>query len=130
MRRCTTTARAARRAPPAAAGRPGRRRVRGFNWAPATVLGVTLPALLVPDGRLRSRRWRAVAAMMAAAGTLLWMATMVASVVCVVLRFRSSHGVECQQLRWVAAGAAGAVAGLLAGSTLPQNTVLSGRLIC
>jgi hypothetical protein len=65
-----------------------------------------------------------------AAGTLLWMATMVASVVCVVLRFRSSRGVECQQLRWVAAGAAGAVAGLLAGSTLPQNTVLSGRLIC
>ena len=33
-----------------------------FNWAPATVLGVTLPALLVPDGRLRSPRWRVVAA--------------------------------------------------------------------
>ena len=27
-------------------------------WAPAIALGVTLPALLVPDGRLRSRRWR------------------------------------------------------------------------
>ncbi|HWD46226.1 MAG TPA: hypothetical protein VHM23_21380, partial [Actinomycetota bacterium] len=26
-------------------------------WAPAIALGVTLPALLVPDGRLRSRRW-------------------------------------------------------------------------
>jgi hypothetical protein len=26
-----------------------------YNWAPATVLGVVLPALLVPDGRLR---WR------------------------------------------------------------------------
>jgi hypothetical protein len=32
-----------------------------------------------------------------------------------VLRFRSSVGVERQQLRWVAAGAAGAVAGLLLG---------------
>ena len=31
-------------------------------WAPAIALGVTLPALLVPDGRLRSPRWRVVAA--------------------------------------------------------------------
>jgi hypothetical protein len=41
-----------------------------FNWAPATVLGVILPALLVPDGRLRSRRWRPVAAAGAAAAVL------------------------------------------------------------
>ena len=41
-----------------------------FNWAPATVLGVTLPALLVPDGRLRSRRWRPVAAAAVAGGAL------------------------------------------------------------
>jgi peptidoglycan/LPS O-acetylase OafA/YrhL len=33
--------------------------------------------------------------------------------VCVVLRFRSSRGVERQQMRWVAAGAAAAVGGLL-----------------
>jgi hypothetical protein len=139
-----------------------------FNWAPATVLGVTLPALLVPDGRLRSRRWRplaatamvaaalavvggglaparlqdlpianpfglagpagTVAAMLAAAGTLLWMATMVASLACVVLRFRSSVGVQRQQLRWVAAGAAAAVAGLLAGVAVPQDTVVSSIL--
>ena len=31
-------------------------------WAPSIALGVTLPALLVPDGRLRSPRWRVVAA--------------------------------------------------------------------
>jgi hypothetical protein len=31
-------------------------------WAPVIALGVTLPALLRPDGRLRSRRWRVVAA--------------------------------------------------------------------
>jgi hypothetical protein len=139
-----------------------------FNWAPATVLGVTLPALLVPDGRLLSRRWRAVAAtgvaaaalvvvgaglaparledtsianpfglagpagavaaMMAAAGVLLWMATMVASLACVVLRFRSARGVERQQLRWVAAGAAAAVAGLLTGVATPQNSVISSIL--
>jgi hypothetical protein len=139
-----------------------------LNWAPATVLGVTLPALLVPDGRLRSRRWRpvaatsvaaavlvvvgaglaparledlpianpfglagpagAVAAMLAGAGYLLWVATMVASLACVVLRFRASGGVERQQLRWVAAGAAAAVAGLLAGAAVPQDNVLSGVL--
>jgi len=139
-----------------------------FSWAPATVLGVTLPALLVPGGRLRSRRWRPVAAAavaaavlvplgsglaparledipisnpfglagpagsvagaVAAASTLLWIATMVASLACVVLRFRSSAGVERQQLRWVAAGAAAAVAGLLAGAAMPQGTVLSGVL--
>jgi hypothetical protein len=33
--------------------------------------------------------------------------------VCMVLRFRSSRGVERQQLRWVAAGAAAPVVGLL-----------------
>jgi hypothetical protein len=139
-----------------------------FSWAPATVLGVTLPALLVPDGRLRSRRWRAVAAagvaaaalvlvggglaparledlqianpfglagpagavaaMLAGAGFLLWAATMVASLACVVLRFRAAVGVERQQLRWVAAGAAAAVAGLLAGALAPQGTVISSIL--
>src|SRR5688572_1714405 len=31
-----------------------------FGWAPAIALGVTLPALLLPTGRLRSRRWRLV----------------------------------------------------------------------
>jgi hypothetical protein len=139
-----------------------------FSWAPATVLGVTLPALLVPDGRLRSRRWRpvaatsmvaavlvvvggglapaqledlpianpfglagpagAVAVLLANVGTLLWVATMVASLACVGLRFRSSVGVERQQLRWVAAGAAAAVAGLLGGAAVPQGIVLSGVL--
>jgi hypothetical protein len=33
-----------------------------YNWAPAIAFGITLPALLVPDGRLRSRRWRPVVA--------------------------------------------------------------------
>jgi two-component system NarL family sensor kinase len=33
-----------------------------FNWSPAVAFGITLPALLVPDGRLRSPRWRPVAA--------------------------------------------------------------------
>jgi hypothetical protein len=34
--------------------------VGDLAWAPAIALGVTLPALLLPDGRLRSRRWRVV----------------------------------------------------------------------
>jgi hypothetical protein len=139
-----------------------------FNWAAATVLGVTLPALLVPDGRLRSRRWRPVAAaamaagaltlvgsslaparledlpianpfglagpagdiasMLGAVGTLLWLATLVAALLCVVLRFRAARGVERQQLRWVAAGAAAAVAGLVGGAAAPQGTPLSSVL--
>jgi hypothetical protein len=45
---------------------------------------------------------------------------MVASLTCVVLRFRSSRGVERQQLRWVAAGAAAAVVGLLLGAFTPS----------
>jgi hypothetical protein len=139
-----------------------------FNWAAATVLGVTLPALLVPDGRLRSRRWRPVAAaavaagalalvgsslaptrledlpianpfglagpagdvagMLGAVGTLLWLATLVAALLCVVLRFRAARGVERQQLRWVAAGAAAAVAGLMSGAAAPQDTALASVL--
>jgi len=122
-------------------------------WAPAIALGVTLPLLLLPDGRLRSRRWRvavwasvagatlAMAAVFApgqltatpvanpfglagtagaAAGTLaeigafLHVGSLAAALACLVLRFRASRGVERQQLRWVAAGATGAVVGLLA----------------
>ncbi|HKQ02673.1 MAG TPA: hypothetical protein VJ735_20310, partial [Actinomycetes bacterium] len=128
-----------------------------FNWAPAVAFGITLPALLVPDGRLRSRRWRPVvaaaavgpvmglvansllpgqlqetivpianpfgldgvpgklAAAFGAAGLVLWLTSMLAALVSLVLRFRASRGTERQQLRWVVAGAAGAVAGLLVG---------------
>jgi hypothetical protein len=123
-------------------------------WAPAIALGVTLPALLVPDGRLRSRRWRVVAAAAVAgpamfvvgaflipgpttdtpvsfdnplgqpgvigtmaegvtlAGLALHGLSLPAALLCVVLRFRSSRGVERQQLRWVATGAAIAVLGV------------------
>jgi hypothetical protein len=124
-----------------------------LSWAPAIALGVTLPALLLPDGRLRSRRWRLVvtssvtgvvliivagslspgpveelgianplglagpagdlAAVLAVVGVLLHWLSVPPALVCVVLRFRSSRGVERQQLRWVAAGAAAALGGLL-----------------
>jgi hypothetical protein len=123
-------------------------------WAPAIALGVTLPALLVPDGRLRSGRWRVVVAaavagplmfvagallipgpttdtvvpfdnplgqpgllgelgkVVAVAGLALHAACLPAALLCVILRFRSSRGVERQQLRWVATGAAVTVIGL------------------
>ena len=123
-------------------------------WAPAIALGVTLPALLLPDGHLRSRRWRVVvvtsvtgAALVLVAGSLIpgpmeeaggidnpfglagaagsvaaalmivgmllhWL-SLPPALVCVVLRFQASRGVERQQMRWVAAGAAAAVVGLL-----------------
>jgi hypothetical protein len=128
-----------------------------YNWAPAIAFGITLPALLVPDGRLRSPRWRpvvaaavagpllgllgatlepgkleetvvpidnpfgrpgmvgTVAAVIGFTGLALWFTSMLAALVALVLRFRSSRGTERQQLRWVAAGAAGAVAGLVVG---------------
>jgi hypothetical protein len=124
-----------------------------FGWAPAIGLGVTLPALLLPNGHLRSRRWRLVvvtsvtgfvlatvggalspgpieeagidnplglagpagdvASVLTIVGVLLHWWSLPPAAVCVILRFRSSRGVERQQMRWVAAGAAGAVAGLL-----------------
>ena len=123
-------------------------------WAPAIALGVTLPALLVPDGRLRSARWRVVVATAIAgpamfvvgaflipgpttdtpvsfdnplgqpgvigtmaegvtlAGLALHGLSLPAALLCVVLRFRSSRGVERQQMRWIATGAAIAVLGV------------------
>ena len=134
---------------------------------PAIALGVTLPALLVPDGRLRSRRWRVAAATavagpvmfvvgvflipgqssdtpvpfdnpfgqaglvgtvakgVAGTGLVLHVVALLAALVCVVLRFRASRGVERQQLRWVATGAAIAVLGSLspsAASAPPGST--------
>ena len=125
--------------------------VREVGWAPAIALGVTLPFLLLPDGRLRSPRWRLVVAdtvagvallvvgralasgpltsgpvpvslsfglpglagrIAAAAvipGLVLYALSLPAALVCVVLRFRAARGMERQQLRWVAAGAAVAV---------------------
>jgi hypothetical protein len=123
-------------------------------WAPAIALGVSLPALLVPDGRLRSRRWRVVAAaavagpllfvvgallipgptsdtpvpfdnpfgqpglvgeaakVISATGLALHAVALLAALLCVIVRFRASRGVERQQLRWVATGAAIAVLGV------------------
>jgi hypothetical protein len=44
---------------------------REFSWAAAVALGITLPFLLLPDGRLRSRRWRLVVADVIVGVTLL-----------------------------------------------------------
>jgi signal transduction histidine kinase len=54
-----------------------------------------------------------VAAVLTIVGAVLHWLSLPPAAVCVVLRFRSSRGVERQQMRWVAAGAAAAVAGLL-----------------
>jgi hypothetical protein len=124
-----------------------------WSWAPAIGLGVTLPALLLPNGHLRSRRWRLVvvtsvtgaaltvlaaplipgpteelgidnpfglagpagkvAGVLTVVGVLLHWLSLPPAAVCLVLRFRASRGVERQQMRWVGAGAAAAVGGLL-----------------
>jgi len=148
-----------------------------WSWAPAIALGVTLPALLLPNGHLRSRRWRLVvvtsaagatmatlaaalvpgpveklgvdnpfglagpagkvAAVLTIVGTLLHWLSLPPAAVCVVLRFRSSRGVERQQMRWIAAGAAAAVGGLLlsvpSGLGIAPNwtsTIIFPALLC
>ena len=138
----------------------------GFLWAPGVAFGLTLPFLLLPAGRLRSRGWRVVVAtavtgagIVLAAGSLipgplaetsianpfalagvagtvatvlfdaglaLHAASLVAALVSLVLRFRASGGVERQQLRWVAAGGAAALAGLL--TTLPVGLGIASRV--
>jgi hypothetical protein len=50
----------------------------------------------------------------------------VAALVCVALRFRAARGVERQQLRWVAAGAAVGVLGLLTVTALLVGGALFG----
>jgi hypothetical protein len=138
--------------------------VRETSWAAAIALGITLPFLLLPDGRLRSRRWRLVVAdtvvgvvllvvgralapgpltggpvpidnpfglpgvagelarAVVIPGLVLYAISLPAALVGLVLRFRAARGVERQQLRWVAAGAAVAVIGLVpkpGGERLP-----------
>jgi hypothetical protein len=56
-----------------------------------------------------------VAAVVGFTGLGLWFISMLAALVSLVLRFRASRGTERQQLRWVVAGATGAVAGLVVG---------------
>jgi hypothetical protein len=138
-------------------------------WAIGLTLAVTLPLLLLPDGRLRSPRWRpvAVAAVAATAvqivancldparttqtleplakpfalhgwpGTVatvvswtgfgIMFACVPAAALCAVLRFRDSRGVERQQLRWVAFGAAASVVGPLLALGLAALGVLPGE---
>jgi hypothetical protein len=59
-----------------------------------------------------------VAGALANLGGWLHVGSLAAALVCLVLRFRSSRGVERQQLRWVAAGAAAAVVGLVVAGLL------------
>ena len=61
---------------------------------------------------------------------MLYAVSLPAALVCVVLRFRSSRGVERQQLRWVAAGAAVAVAGLLAGALAAARLADAVAVLC
>jgi hypothetical protein len=87
--------------------------VSDFGWAPAIALGVTLPALLLPDGRLRSRRWRVVVASAAAGATL---AVVAGSLAPGPLESQPGGNQLDYQLQnpFALPGAAGAVAGAVA----------------
>ena len=78
-----------------------------------------------------------VAAVVLNIGIALHWASLPTAAVCVVLRVWASRGVERQQMRWAAAGAAGAVVGLLlalpgAWGLLPEapTFVLYPALLC
>jgi hypothetical protein len=62
-----------------------------------------------------------VAATLMVVGVLLHWWSLPPAAVCVVQRFRSSRGIERQQMRWVAAGVAGAVV-LGLGRLLPESS--------
>jgi hypothetical protein len=92
-----------------------------LGWAPAIAL-ITVAGTFVP-GPMEERGIDSpfglagpagsVAATLTVAGVLLHWWSLPPAALCVVLRFRSSRGVERQQMRWVAAGVAAAVAGLV-----------------
>jgi hypothetical protein len=95
--------------------------VGGPLWAPAIALGVTLPLLLLPDGRLRSRRWRIVV-IASAAGAVLAMAAALRPGQLVSAPIANPFGL---------AGTAGAAAGILAeiGGWLHVGS-LAAALLC
>jgi hypothetical protein len=103
-------------------------RLRSPGWRVVVVTAVTGAGLVLAAGSLLPGRLEetsianpfalagpagTVATVLFDAGLALHAASAVAALVSLVLQFRSSVGVERQQLRWVAAGGAAAVAGLL-----------------
>jgi hypothetical protein len=106
--------------------------LRSRRWRPVVAVAVAGPVLAVVGNSLFPRQLEetvrpianpfglggaagTVAGAVGAAGLVLWVASMLAALVSLVLRFRAARGTKRQQLRWVAAGATGAVAGLLVG---------------
>jgi hypothetical protein len=83
--------------------------VADFGWAPAIALGVTLPALLLPDGRLRSRRWRVLVATAVPGATLAVVAGSLAPG-----PLENQPGGDQLQNPFALPGAAGAAAGAVA----------------
>jgi hypothetical protein len=103
-------------------------RLRSPGWRVVVVTAVTGAGIVLVAGSLLPGRLEetsianpfalagpagTIATVLFDAGLALHAASLVAALISLVLRFRSSVGVERQQLRWVATGGAAAVAGLL-----------------
>jgi hypothetical protein len=113
--------------------------LRSRRWQPVVATSVTGAAMVLGFGSVLPGRLSdqtpianpfglvgtsgAVVTVGFAIGLALHVASLLAALVCVVLRFRASVGVERQQLRWVAAGATTAVAGLLLSTLLALGAV-------
>jgi hypothetical protein len=104
---------------PDGCGRAAGARWRRPPWpgaVPALVAGSLAPEppeeALFPNPLALGGAAGTVAAVVAWVGVALFLVGLVAAVACVVLRFRAAHGVQRQQLRWVAAGATATVAAI------------------
>jgi hypothetical protein len=113
--------------------------LRSPRWRVVVATGVTGAAMVLGFGSVLPGRLSqqtpianpfglagpagAVATALFAVGLALHIASLLAALACLVLRFRASRGVERQQLRWVAAGATAAVAGLLLSSLIALGVV-------
>jgi hypothetical protein len=111
-------------------GAPPSPRWRFVGWAAVTTGIVTLVATAFSPGSLQNTGWVTNPLgidglglrTLAGVSFVIWLATALAAVVSLVVRFRRSRGVERQQLKWVTA------AGCLLVASYPVSALLDKRV--